>query len=117
MPSVMVSPFDSHKLSTTVFQDDGLLHFWKFSVRYKLSTSDVPDSRSAIRLLDSDDVPVGFLYHFDNEKSRNHDLPITGEVLLLSGSDFSPLTDKPAQTAYEDCARTRGSTRRLGQGE
>jgi hypothetical protein len=42
-------------------------------------------------------VPVGFLYHFDDEESRNHDLPVTGEVLLQSGSDFSPITDQPAQ--------------------
>lgn len=99
MPSLRVSPFDYNKLSPTAFQGHGLLHFWTFSLQYKLAPSDDANVMlgSAIRLLGSDDVPAGFLYHLDDEQSCNQALPATGEVVLLSGSNFTPVTDKVAQ--------------------
>jgi hypothetical protein len=40
---------------------------------------------------------VGFLYHVDDEESWNRPLPASGEILLLSSSDFTPVTYKTPQ--------------------
>lgn len=79
------------------FSDSGLLHFWTLSVRYKLSPGEGLETSSAIRLLGLDNRLAGFLYHVDDDRHRNQPLPATGEVLILSGSDLTPLMDKSAR--------------------
>jgi hypothetical protein len=97
LPSSKKSPFEYNTLSPTIFQSHTLLHFWTLSVRYKLSSNDLPGSRFKINLLGSDDARAGFLFHVDDEESRNHALPATGELLIISGSAFTGQMGKGLQ--------------------